>query len=390
MNILIIHQHFRYPEEGGPVRSYYLGQALLKAGHDVTILTRKNLEAKKITEVDGLNIHYLPVRYYNKMSFFRRIFSYLGFVFKAIVYCSSNSFIKNTHACYCISTPLTSGIIGYWLLRVKKIPYIFEVGDLWPDAPQQMGAMKFPFAMQLSKALEKRIYANACSVIGLSPSIVEKIEERTNTAVFFVPNLSDIKFFYQKKAVNNSPFVISYTGAMGRANGLENLLLAARESQSQSLSVDFYIMGRGAAYDHLKELVKKQNINNVYFIPFGNKQEVKKVLDRSHAIYVSYKKLPILETGSPNKFFDGLAAGKLVILNFGGWLAQLVKQYNCGFHYDPDNPAEFTAQLKLYIDSPQLLQDAQKNALRMAEEKFALEEWEERFAQIIKKQVEKC
>lgn len=392
MTVLIIHQHFRHPTEGGPIRSWYLGQALIKVGHKVIVVSRKNIDITEIKTIDGLEVHYLPVRYFNKMSFKRRVFSYLGFVIKGIRYCRTSSIIKNIDLCYCISTPLTSGIIGYWLFKKRNIPYFFEVGDLWPDAPKQMGAMNYPFALPIAKLLEKIIYQNACAVIGLSPDIVSEIKARTETQVFFVPNFSDIDFFNinNKKTEPQPKFTISYTGALGRANGLEYILMAAKEAEKQSLNIHFNIMGRGAVYNKLQAQVVHSKINNLSFIPFGNKTEVKKVLSKSQAIYVSYKKIPILETGSPNKFFDGLAAGKLIILNFNGWLANLIEEYNCGFTYDPENPEEFIQNLKIYLKNENFLLQAQTNALRLANDKFDLKVWEKEFTAIIEKQVNDC
>lgn len=387
MNFLIVHQHFRYPDEGGAVRSYYLGQALLKAGHRVTVLSRKNIKHAEIKNINGLEVHYLPVTYYNKMSFHRRVFSYLGFVIKAIRYCYKNLLLSAIDLCYCISTPLTSGIIGYWLFKRKKTPYVFEVGDLWPDAPKAMGALNYPFAVQLAHYLEKKLYANARAIVGLSPDIVSAVEQRTDTPVFFVPNFSDVNFFYEEQPLPAQPFIISYTGAIGRANGLEYFLNAALEAQNHNLPIHFYLMGRGAGYENLKIKVREQNLKNLYFVSFGNKDEVKKVLTTSHAIYVSYKKLPVLETGSPNKFFDGLASGKLIILNFGGWLADLIHRYNCGFNYDPEIPQVFVEKIKPFLADEMQLKGAQRNALQLAREKFDLQDWENEFAVLIEKQV---
>ncbi len=75
--------------------------------------------------------------------------------------------------------------------------------------------------------------------------------------------------------------------------------------------------------------------------------------------------IPVLETGSPNKFFDGLAAGKMVILNFNGWIADLVEKNECGFTYDPTNPSDFVERIKLYLN-PDRLMKSQKNAKKLA------------------------
>ncbi|MEN8249379.1 MAG: glycosyltransferase, partial [Bacteroidota bacterium] len=107
------------------------------------------------------------------------------------------------------------------------------------------------------------------------------------------------------------------------------------------------------------------------FLPFQNKYNLKRILNITDAAYVSFARKPIMETNSPNKFFDALAAGKLIITNTGGWVKDIVVNEQCGFYYDPDKPKSFVEQLKPYMQQTDLLDKAQSNARKVAESKFA-------------------
>ena len=93
-----------------------------------------------------------------------------------------------------------------------------------------------------------------------------------------------------------------------------------------------------------------------------------KILSYTDAVYVSFDKAPILSTGSPNKFFDGLAAGKLIIINFKGWIKTFIEENECGFSYDPANKDEFKTKLLPFLNNPELLNQAKNNSKSMSAE----------------------
>ncbi len=194
-----------------------------------------------------------------------------------------------------------------------------------------------------------------------------------------IPNMSDVDFFQpeEKSAElealfkSEGKFVISYFGTIGMANHLEYLLAVANESLKAKLPVLFFIIGSGGQLDRIKYLVKHFSLTNVLFLPFQNKYNLKRVLNVTDAAYVSFARKPILETNSPNKFFDALAAGKLIITNTKGWVKDIVENDSCGFYYDPDKPVDFVNRLMPYIETTQKLRSAQMRARIIAETRFA-------------------
>ncbi|MDH4058299.1 MAG: glycosyltransferase family 4 protein, partial [Cyclobacteriaceae bacterium] len=344
MKVLILHQFYNTPEEGGALRSYYLASALAAKGFNPVVLTTHNFADIKVTAGGGVEVHYLPVTYNNRYGFFRRVYSFLLFVWRTVKYAGK---FREASVCYAISTPLTTGIAAMWIKLRYKIPYYFEVGDLWPEAPIQMGFVKNPFLKFILYSLERKIYNSAEKIVALSPSIKKSIEEKVNAKpVSIIPNMADTEVFFpeeKQRALEEKygvmgKFVISYTGTFGLANGLEYIIECASLAKQVLPEIHFLLCGDGMVRSKLINMVKDRLLTNVTLIPFQNRDGVKEILNVTDAVFVCYKPLKVLETGSPNKFFDGLAAGKLMILNFGGWMEEETINHNCGVRVDPFNP----------------------------------------------------
>lgn len=366
MKILYVHQYFKTPEEGGSIRSFYLAKGLVEAGHEVTMITAHNApyEVKKIA---GIEVHYLPVSYDNSYGFIQRLWAFWRFVKLAKKEARK---LARQDLAYVMTTPLTTGFIATYLKSELDLPYYFEVGDLWPEAPVQMGVIRNKWLKKWLYSLEKRFYFEAEKVIALSPAIRNYIEKVSpNTRVYVIPNMADCKFFEASYSVGDfsesNQFQITYCGAIGKANQLEYLLDAARQSREAQLPVQFNIIGYGSELKKLRSMSKR--LKNVAFYPHSSKKCVKNLLNKSDAVYVSFKDVKVLGTGSPNKLFDSLAAGKLTIINFDGWIKNLIKKNKCGFHHNPYSTSEFVRKLKVFLDSPELLAKYQRNGRKLAE-----------------------
>jgi len=274
---------------------------------------------------------------------------------------------------FATSTPLTVGIIALWLKWTKKMPYIFEVRDLWPEAPIQLKIIKSKLLIAVAKKLEKTIYKHAKSIIALSPGIkVGILNSYQNAHVHTVPNMSDIDFFNDRKMVSNKSngMVIGYFGAFGMANNMSFVLEIASECRKKKLAILFKIVGEGSQKQDFECRVKKMNLSNIKIYTHKNRHEIKNLMKEVDACITTFANIPVLETNSPNKFFDGLAAGKICIVNTKGWLKDLVEEYNCGFYIDPTIPQDFPNIIKSYITNYELLLSQQQNSIKLAREKF--------------------
>ncbi len=377
MKILYIHQYFKTPDEGGSIRSYYLAKGLVDNGYSVEMVTSWNEKFYRSEAIDGIKVHYLPVYYDNHLGFGQRIKAFGKFVYHA---CKLIPKLEKPDVCYAMSTPLTVGLIALWVKVRLHIPYYFEIGDLWPAAPIQMGFIRNRLVKQMLYALERKIYQDADKIIAMSPGIRDHVEAVVpNKDVYLIPNMSDCSFLQMECKEESheilfdvkDTFVVTYMGAAGRANHLEYLLDAAISCQTQRAPVRFLVVAYGSELDRIKRISEAKKISNITFLPYQSKEGLKKILNITDAVYISYAPAPVLQTGSPNKFFDGLAAGKLIILNNSGWLREITELNKCGFYADPHKPETFVEKLMPFIKDRNLLFSYQKSARSVAEHYYS-------------------
>jgi len=389
VKVIILHQFFNSPATGGALRSYYLAKALVGHGVETVLITTHNKDLIHVEELEGMTVHYLPVSYSNQYGFIKRVYSFLKFVLRIVTYAGK---FRDADVCYAISAPLTTGLAAWWISFRYKIPYYFEVGDLWPEAPIQMGFVRNPLLKVILYALEKRIYKGALAIVALSPSIKEAIAKKVSDKdIHLITNMADTEYYTpenKNSTVENKygvegKFVISYIGTVGLANGLEYLVDVATLAQKENLPVHIILCGEGAMKDELIQKAVHIGLTNISFIPHQSQHGVREILSITDAVFVCYRNLPVLETGSPNKFFDGLAAGKLIILNIGGWLAEEGKSYGCGIQVDPENPADAIVRILPFLNDPIMLGNYQQAARKLAETKYARSILSERFSRMI-------
>ncbi|HLU90651.1 MAG TPA: glycosyltransferase family 4 protein [Cyclobacteriaceae bacterium] len=379
MKIIYIHQYFLTPAEGGAIRSYHLARGLVDAGLEVEMITAHNHNYYDLRIVDGIKVHYLPVSYDNAYGPARRALAFGRFVIQAKRLVRK---LPRPDLFYISSTPLTTGLVGLWAKRKFAVPFIFEVRDLWPEAPIQAGVIRNKIIQKILYRLEKKLYLHALKVVALSPGIRNYIKARcADKEVFLVSNFCDLQFFepVRKEASMarrwglGDRFTLTYTGALGRINALHQFLQLANEAKSQSKDWQFVLMGRGAYEERLKRLAREMNLDNVFFFPFGDKGQVRELLSVSDISYISFDHFPVLQTNSPNKFFDALAMGKAILTNHKGWVNDLVREHRLGFYQQPGNPGETVHLLAQFADNPQTLYEAQQRARNLAVQYFSKE-----------------
>jgi glycosyltransferase involved in cell wall biosynthesis len=379
MKIHYIHQYFMTPADGGGTRSYHLAKGLVNAGIEVEMITSHEKNEYDFKLIDGIRVHYLPVGYQQDFGFIKRIWAFLAFVRLAKKHITK---LPRPDYFYITSTPLTTGWIGLWAKKKFAVPYIFEVRDLWPDAPVQVGVINNPLLKRYLYHLERKIYRNALKIVALSPGIANVIRQRCpDCKIHLVPNFADTEFFTPsekneqilKKLGLSNKFTIAYAGAIGRVNAVNEILILANLAQEKELYFQFVVMGKGTHVDELLVESERLGLHNFHYIPFGNKEKVKELLSVSDMAFVSFAHLPVLKTNSPNKFFDALAAGKAIVVNHKGWVHDLVKQYDLGFYFNPAKPMEVLEKLQAIAENKHLLKKHQGNSRELAENYFSKE-----------------
>lgn len=381
MKILYIHQYFVTPNEPGATRSYWISKELVSRGHHVTVITG-NSESKHEPgrfDRDGIDVIYLNNYYNNTQTKIQKVWSFVKFIFQSISVASKE---KDVDLVYATSTPLTIGAVALALRTLKGWRYVFEVRDLWPEFPIQVGAVTNPVLIWLLRKFEKRIYKRAEHVVALSPGMQEGVV-KAGTPVektSMIPNMSKPDIFYPHEVnqdvvkqfnLDLTKFNVIHFGMLAVANGLDYIIKAAIELKKRGdNSIQFLFMGEGAMQPMLEDMVKENDLHNVRFLGNYKVGIVAEVTNCCDASITSFKNLPILATNSPNKLFDSLSAGKTIIVNSAGWTKDMVEKDNCGFYVDPEKPEMLADKLLEVKDNKPLLEEWGKNARRLSVEVY--------------------
>ena len=379
MNVLYIHQYFKTPSEPGGTRSYWVSKELIAKGFNVTVLTsRSEVGSLPVTEqyIDGIKVIYINEQYDQSMGIGKRSRSFINFMIKATRVAFAQ---KDINIVIATSTPLTIGIPALLLKWFKRVPFIFEVRDLWPEVPIQMGALKNNLLIKLAKWFEKTIYKNAKHIIALSPGMqdgVVKYVPRSKTTL--IPNMSKIDEFWPREkdfglmerlGLDKDSLKVIHFGSLGLANGVHTILESA-ELLLHVSNIQFVFVGGGSQEKDLQDICVNKGLKNVKFLGNYPMKEISEIVNLCDISLVSFADIPILYTNSPNKLFDSLSAGKPVIVNSNGWTKALVEENNCGFFVNPNFPNELSDLLiNLTRDNP-LVDEMGKNSRILAETKF--------------------
>ncbi|MEJ6496937.1 glycosyltransferase family 4 protein [Pseudoalteromonas lipolytica] len=387
MKVLYFHQHFSTPKGSTGIRSYEMAMRLIKHGHSVTMvcgsygggetgLTGQFIKGRREGSVDGIDIIEFDLAYSNKDGFVKRAGTFLKFALKSIGIALTHKY----DVVFATTTPLTAGIPGVFARWLRFKPFVFEVRDLWPELPKEMGVIKNPLVLTAMSILEWCSYRSAHRCIGLSPGIVEGIKKRGVKAskIELVPNGCDLNIFaselsaWRPKGVAEGELMAIFTGTHGMANGLDAALDAAVELKKRGrLDIKLVLVGQGKLKEQLQQRANGEQLDNVIFHPPVNKAKLAELMKGADIGMQLLANVPAFYFGtSPNKFFDYISAGLPVLNNYPGWLASMIKQHNCGYSVEPENPQAFADALEHAADNKNLLPEMGKKAQMLAKQEF--------------------
>ena len=397
MHILYIHQHFATPTGSTGTRSYEFARRWVKAGHKVTLIAgHYDIGGLQVSgalyqkqNIEGINVVVVGTKYSNKQSYLRRITSFLSFCLLSI-YAGLRT--KGVDVIYASSTPLTVGITAMVIKWAKHIPFIFEVRDQWPEIPIELGIITNRFFIKILLWLEKTIYKNCSSLIALSPGQADGIRAvlTEEKSIMVIPNSCDIDVFrsdidgsaIRQRRGWGDKLVLLHTGAMGKVNGLDFVINAAERLKEQS-DIMFVLIGDGKQKPFLESRIKKLGLTNVEILSSTPKQDLPEFYAAANMGLVIIGNFPIIEHNSANKFFDGLSAGKPVLLNYSGWPRKILEDNEAGLGCDLCSLDEFLEKV-LYLNShAQQVEQMGQNARRVAVKNFNRDDLAEQALELI-------
>ena len=406
MNILLINHYAGSPELGMEFRPYYLAKKWTEQGHHVTIITssyshyrKNNPEIKKNfyeQEIDGIKYLWIKTNKY-KANGLGRFINIFAFILK--IFFNHKKILKTYKPDIIIasSTYPFDNYVAHKMAKKSKIPFIYEVHDLWPLSPIELGGMspKHPFIL-LTQAAENFAYRHCDATVSILPLTKEYMVSHglSPEKWFYVPNgicLDEIKQNEEipqqhkqilEKLKKEGKTIVGYTGNHGIPNALDTIIEAAKKTQNSNIT--FVLAGSGTEKASLIKQVEKLNLKNVIFLDPVKKTQVQSLLSYFDILYVGLKSQPLFRFGvSPNKIFDYMYAAKPVIMAIKAG-NDIIKEAGCGITIEPESPNEINKAIEKIMALSQEERDKMgQNGRRYVLENHTYEILSQQFTNII-------
>ncbi|MBT3322251.1 MAG: glycosyltransferase family 4 protein [Anaerolineae bacterium] len=398
MHILLIHQAFATVNEPGGTRHHELARYLVQRGHRVTIIassvsyiTGKSLATEE--KEKGISIIRAYVYQAHHKSFVHRVFAFLSFMASSFI---EGLKVKDIDLIWGTSPPIFQGITAWALARLKRIPFLFEVRDLWPAFAISVGVLKNSFLIRISEWLERFLYRAADRVMVNSPGYITHVQGLGAKRVELVPNGVDAGMFapaqrgetFRQSHNLNDKFVILYAGAHGMSNDL-GVVLDAAENLREEKNIQIVLLGDGKEKANLQAQAEKMALENISFITSVPKSGMADALAASDACLAILKPIEWYKATYPNKVFDYMAAGRPIVLAIDGVIREVVDAARCGIFTEPGDARMLANAMRELANSLVRSREMGLAGRRYVEEHFDRAELAEHLVGILEKMEKK-
>jgi len=409
VNILIIHQYFLEKQGAGGSRFNQFAKYWANKGHKATIIAgtvdyatgNKNRKYKgKLVVKEKIDKNIIALRChvseaYNK-NFLGRLWAYISFT------------ISSTYAGLCLtkkqdiiiatSPPLHVAIPGYIISRLKKIPLVFEVRDLWPKFAIDTGVLKNKLFIKLALWLEKWIYRKANLINVLTPAFKKYLISEKNVPekkIIYIPNAADLDLmkpgpknnWVRKKYNWGNKFVILYVGAHGIANDLWQIIDVAKILKDNK-NILFVLVGDGMEKPKLQAEAKKYQLINIQFISPVPKEKIVDFINASDVCTAILK--PIFTTTYPNKVFDYMVCSKPIILPIDGACRKLViNKAKAGIFIKPRDANDFKEKILYLYNHPEELEKLGQSGYQFVAKNFDRQKLADKYLEVMSNLIKK-
>lgn len=380
MRILLIHQYFLEQNDGGGSRWNEMSKMWALNGHQITVLAGMVHYSSGVKHERYKGKYFYEDRYpegnirvvrshvsesYNA-SFLGRLWGYFSFVISSLyagIYYSREKY----DVIIVTSPPLFVGITAFILSKLKRIPFVFEVRDLWPESAIDTGVVKSNIIIKLAYWFESFIYKKAHLINVLTPAFRDALIKKgvPEKKIILIPNAGDFDLvnkvskdfdvlaFRNKHNITEDTFVITYVGAHGVANYLDQILETADILRDKN--VIFWLIGDGMEKKRLKQKSDQLKITSVIFFDPVPKADVFKYILASDMGASVLKKADTFKTVYSNKTFDYMSCKKPIFMAIDGVSKNLVEEAEAGTFVEPENPYDFAEKIRFYINHPELV-----------------------------------
>jgi len=385
MKILFFSENFPPETNAAATRVYERACYWIKAGHDVTVITqapnfpygkifkgyRNRLRA--VEEMGGIRVVRVKTFMASNSGVILRTIDFLSFMLSGIL---AGLFEKKPDVVISTSPQFFVAVAGWFVGKMRRIPFVFELGDLWPASIVAVGAMGQGFLLRLVEKLELYLYRSAACVVALTPAFKKNLIGRGIDAgkIAVVINGVDLPRYrpvprdreFAEKLWLTRNFVVGYVGTLGMAHGLENVLAAAHHAREEP-NIRFLFAGPGAVRERLMKLADEEGLGNVVFLAPQPKEKVPAVWSLCDVALVHLKDSPVFAEVIPSKIFEAMAMGlPILLIAPKGEATAIVEADEAGLIVPPENP-EALADAAIRLARDQTLREKlAKNALTAA------------------------
>lgn len=377
MKILYVCQYFP-PEMGAhSARVSELAKHWVRLGHQVTVLTgfpnhpngvvfpeyKARLRRLVCHErLDGINVVRTWLLPLPNRKPFERILNYTSFCLSS---CLTGSFLGHPDIVIATSPQLLTGVTGWWLGRIKRVPFVLEIRDLWPESLPASGVSNpRSLLVRLLGALSNFLYRRCHQVVVVTSAMKDELVTKWAVPpdkISIVPNGVETDLFtpegpsaVDKQAIDlQDKFVVSYIGTLGLAHGLRTTLEAASRLREGFPDIVFLFVGDGADRERLLQLTKEWGLTNVRFLGQQPRDLIPALIRASDLCLVLLNKAEVFKTVIPTKMLEFISCGRPIILGVDGDAHQLLDEAQAGIFIDPENSAALAdTVVRLYRDAP--------------------------------------
>jgi glycosyltransferase involved in cell wall biosynthesis len=342
--LLLLTQYFP-PEIGAAqTRLYELAQELSSLGWDIEVLTALpnyptgrvfkgyNADKPMRESLGRLSVVRVPLRPAQK-GFLNRLICYYSFVFSAIRW--GRKLCQRPDVLFVESPPLFIGVAAVHLSKHWRVPYAFNVSDLWPESAKSMGIVKNRVLLALAERLELSYYRRAALVTGTSDEIISSVRQRSSTSAEVITNGVDIDRFGPRYAAREARSILQtsdrvtfiYAGVMGVAQGLDRILDIAASVRDLP-NVQFVLVGDGAERESLKCRIEAQCLHNVRLLEPQPKEQIPALLASADCVFNVLKFA--IPGAVPSKIYEAMATGLPILFGGEGEGARRIEQAKAG------------------------------------------------------------
>ncbi|HYW68771.1 MAG TPA: glycosyltransferase family 4 protein [bacterium] len=370
MKILFLTDNFP-PETNAPaLRTFEHARVWAEDGHRVTVITgAPNFPTGRVhdgyrnrpysvEEMDGVRVVRVWTYVAPNMGRFRRSFDYLSFMlssFPAALIQERPDVVIGT------SPQLLTTVSAWAAARIRRVPFVFELRDLWPESISAVEAVSNERVLRAIARLANFLYHRADMIVSVTESFVEILQARgipeSRLAVIrngvnlseFTPGPRD-NGFRAEAGIDADDFVATYVGTLGMAHGLASVIETAELTRDEP--IHYVFVGEGAERAGLESEVERRGLRNVTFLGGQPRERIPLILNASDVVLVHLKDDPLFDTVIPSKIFEAMAVAKPLIHAVKGESARIVTNAGAGVISNPESPEDLAGAIRGLLSDP--------------------------------------